>query len=96
MASNKDFTIEELRKMHEDLGKEYETIGQMLKQKEKDEEEKKKAQLMAEKENRKKELDEACKHYSTLFDAYVRDYGSFSSVDDVDSDFFTSIIHRFF
>ena len=82
MANKKDFTIEELKKMYEDATKECETIGEMLKQKEKDEEDKKKAQLTLEKENRKKELNEAREHYNTLLEAYIKDYGTCAYGDD--------------
>lgn len=77
MVSKKDFTIEELKKMHEDAIKECNTIGEMLKQKEKDEEDKKKAQLALEKENRKKELDDATENARKLLQKWIQDYGSY-------------------
>ena len=77
MATKKDFTIEELKKMKEDAAKEYETIGEMLRQKEKEEEERKKTELALNKETRKKELDEAIESTRKLLQAWMQDYGSY-------------------
>ena len=77
MANKKDFTIEELKKMYEDSLKESNTLGEMLKQKEQEEEDRKRAQLALEKENRKKEVDEALEKYSKLVKAYIEDYGTY-------------------
>ena len=82
MASKKDFTLEELRKMYENALKESSSIGEMLKQKEKEEEERKRAQLALEKEARKKEVDEAFENYNKLLKEYVEDYGAYSSKVD--------------
>ena len=77
MASKKDFTIEELKKMKEDAAKEYETIDEMLRQKEKEEEDRKKAELALNKEARKKELDEAIENARKLLQKWMQDYGSY-------------------
>ena len=82
MANKKDFTIEELKKMYEDSLKESNTLGEMLRQKEKDEEDRRKAQLALEKENRKKEVDEAFENYRTLLKAYIKDYGAYAMTTD--------------
>ena len=82
MANKKDFTIEELKKMYEDSLKESNALGEMLRQKEKDEEDRKKAQLALEKENRKKEVDEAFENYTKLLKAYIKDYGSYHTTSD--------------
>lgn len=79
MENKKEFTIEELKKMYEDALKESNTIGEMLRQKEEDEEDRRKAQLALEKENRKKEVDEAFNKYNELVKAYIKDYGSYST-----------------
>lgn len=79
MENNKNFTIEELQKMHEDLLKETNTVGEMLKQKVQDEEDRRKAQFALEKETRKKEVDEALDNYNKLLKAYMEDYGAYSS-----------------
>ena len=97
MASNKDFTIEELKRMHEDLCKEADTIGEMLKQKEQEAEDRKKAELALEQENRKKELNEARDHYDALLKAYLRDYGSYSTTTNINNDIFPNAFwHSFF
>ena len=95
MASKKDFTIEELKKMHEDAVKECEIIDEMLKQKEQEEKERKEAQLALEQENRKTELNEARERYDTLLQAYLKDYGIYSA-GNIDNDFFNSFWRGFF
>lgn len=77
MLSEKDFTVEELKKMHEDLIKESNTIGEMLKQKEQEEEDRKKAELALEKEKRTQEVCDAYKNANKLLKAYIKDYGSY-------------------
>ena len=79
MVNKKEFTIEELKKMYEDSLKESNTLGEMLKQKEQEEEDRRKAQLALEKENRKKELDDAVERVDDLLQAYIKDYGSYSA-----------------
>ena len=82
MASKKDFTIEELKKMYENALKESNSLGEMLKQKEKEEEERRQAQLALEKETRKKEVDEAFEAYNKLLKEYIEDYGTYSMKTD--------------
>ncbi len=84
MTPKKEFTIEELKKMYEDALKESNTLGEMLKQKEKDEEDRKKAQLALEKDNRKKEVDEAFEKYNNLRKAYIKDYGAYTTTISTD------------
>lgn len=43
-----------------------------------EEEERKKAELALEKENRKKEVDDAISHCITLVKAYMKDFGTYS------------------
>ena len=85
MASKKDFTLEELKKMYNDSLKESRTIGEMLRQKENEEEERKQAQLALDKETRKKEVDKAFENYNTLLKAYVEDYGEYAVKSDTSS-----------
>lgn len=96
MASKKDFTVEELKKMHKDLLKETETIGEMLKQKEQEEEEHKKAQLALEKENRKKELDDAVNKARELLQKWIKDYGSYGYSSDNKNSIFDLLWPSFF
>ena len=84
MASKKDFTIEELKKMKEDAAKEYETIDTMLKQKKKEEEEYRRAQLALEKESRKKELDDAINNTHKLLKSWLEDYGTYNGSTNAD------------
>jgi heterodisulfide reductase subunit C len=84
MVDTKDFTVEELKKMHEDLIQESNTIGEMLKKKMQEEEERKEAQLALEKESRKKEVDDAWEKYHKLLKAYIEDYGSYAQTTDTD------------
>lgn len=79
MDKNKEFTIEELKQMYEEATNESKTIGKMLRQKEKEEENRKAAQLALEKETRKNEVDEAFKHYYALKNAFIKDYGYYST-----------------
>ena len=96
MTNKKDFTVEELKKMHTDLLKEANTIGEMLKQKEKEEKEKKKAQLALEKESRKKEVDDAFEQFYKLKKAYIKDYGGWDITRDIDDNIFTNSFFRGF
>lgn len=85
MDNKNDFTIEELKKMHEDLLKETNTIGEMLRQKVQDEEDHKKAQLALEKEERKKELDDAINHAHELLQKWFKDYGSYGYLSNANN-----------
>ena len=55
MEKKKDFTTEELAKQCEEAKKNFETLKKQLEQAQQDEEDRKKAQLALEKENRKKQ-----------------------------------------
>ena len=75
----KDLTIEELEKQYAEITEQYKTIGEQLQQKKQDEEDRRKAQLALEQEKRKKEVDEALDKYYALLDAYIKDYGRYST-----------------
>ena len=77
MTNKKDFTIEELKKMYEDSLKESDTLGEMLRQKEQEEEDRKRAELALQKETRKKEIDEVLEKYNKLVQDYIKDYGTY-------------------
>lgn len=96
MANKKDLTVEELRKMYEDALKESNTLGEMLKQKEKDEADKKKAQLALEKETRRAEVDAAFNAYSELLNKYIEDYGSYITTAKNDEWMFDKFWRSFF
>ena len=79
MASKKELTIEELKVLYENALKESKKLGEMLKKREKDEADRKAAQLALEKEKRGKAIEEAYDSYISLVKAYVKDYGSYKS-----------------
>lgn len=82
MANKKDYTIEELQKLYEDAKKNFETIGEQLTIAKKEEEDRKKAELALKKETRKKEVDDAITNAKNLLEAYIKDYGKYSSEYD--------------
>jgi antirestriction protein len=89
MANKKELTIEELKVLYENTLKESKKIGEMLKRKEEEEEDRKAAQLALEKESRHKEVEEAYNTYSTLLKKYIEDYGSYQTTSRVkDYDWF--------
>lgn len=96
MANKKDLTLEELRKMYEDSLKESNTLGEMLKQKEKEEKDRKRTQLALEKETRKKEVSDAFNNYIKLRDAYVEDYGSYTLTTSGTNDSFLNTLYNTF
>lgn len=78
--TKREMTIEELEKEYAKITEERLNIEKILKQKKQEEEDRKVAQLTLEKERRKKEVDEALDNYRTLANAYIRDYGSYSTI----------------
>lgn len=74
---NKDFTIEELEKQYNVAAEHCKLLGEQLKQKKQDEEDRRKAQLALEKETRKKEVDMAFNNYEKLLKTYINDYGAY-------------------
>lgn len=93
MANKKDLTTEELKKLYEDALEKSNTLGEMLRQKEKEEKEIREAKLALEKESRKEEVDDAFNNYKTLLSAYIKDYGSFT-VTNPNDDFFKSLFDQ--
>ena len=72
-------TIEEMRKQFQEAQDKADELRKNLNKAIQDEEDRKKAQLALEKENRKKEVDEAYKNYQTLLKAYIEDYDTYST-----------------
>jgi hypothetical protein len=89
----RELTIEELEKQLADVNETRKFLSETLAKKKKAEKEKKEAQLALEKENRKKEVDEAYETYRILVNNYVRDYGSYSTVTNGD-DLMTGLFSR--
>ena len=67
---NNELTLEELMA-------EYEMLGEKIKQKKQDDENRKKAELELNKQKRKKEVDEAGELYHKLLRDYIKDYGAY-------------------
>lgn len=84
MASKKDLTIEELARQCEEAKKNFEALDAQFKKAQREEEERKKAQLALEQEARKKEVDDAIENVKDLVAAYVEDYGSYTNKYDLD------------
>ena len=77
--TNKDFSITELEQKCKELGDQYEDMKKILKEKKQEEENKKQEKLRAEKEVRKKELDEAFENWNKLRKEFIKDYGYYST-----------------
>ena len=87
---DKKFNIEELEQQCFEAEKNLKTLHEQLNKAKKEEEEVKQEKLRAEKEIRKKELDEAFEKWERLRKAFIRDYGYYStstseSFKDIDS-----------
>lgn len=79
MADKKVLTVKELTKATEDAKKKFEALNEQLAVAKKEEEDRKKAELALAKEVRKKEVDDAITNAKDLLEAYIKDYGSYSS-----------------
>lgn len=97
-------TLEELKKEYEDVQSTYNTLKETIKKKEAEENERKKAQLTFEKENRREVIEEKQNELIALVHKYIEDYGSYEfyrSFDNkdkftnIDKDIF-SYLHRLF
>lgn len=74
----RELTIEELEEQYKKISEQYNALGNQLKEKKQEAEDRKKAQLAAKKDARYKEIEEASEHLSQLIEDYTKDYGSFS------------------
>ena len=79
--AKRELTLDELKKQLSKIGEEYSNLNEIIKKREVEEEDRKKAKLALEKENRKKEVDDALKIYQDLLNAYLKDYGSYSNIN---------------
>lgn len=75
--TNKEFTLAELEAQMAQMCKEQEALRTIIEAKKRDEEERKKTQLLNEQAARKKALDEAGEHYRKLLTEYIKDYGTY-------------------
>lgn len=71
----KKINTEELKKAYEEAKANFETLGEQLKAAQKEEEDRRKAELALQQETRHKEIEAASKHLNELCRAYVEDYG---------------------
>ena len=81
--ANKEKTLEQLKAEAELAAMAYETAWRAEEQKKKEEEKRKKEELALQKENRKKEVDDAISKAVNLVKGYIEDYGSYSINDDI-------------
>lgn len=80
--ANKEKSIAELEQEFENAREALATARKIEAQKAAEEAERQKAALAAEKEKRYAEVEEARKHYENLFNAYLKDYGSYSTTGE--------------
>ena len=90
MSTKKEYTIEELTQQCEEAKKNFENLNKLIEEKKREEKELREAQLALEKENRKKEVDEAIAKCKELVKAYMHDYGIYSFTSADDDAFFSS------
>lgn len=74
----REMTLEELKEKYKAMTEEYDTLGQQIKQKEKEAEDKRRAELAIEKEARQKEIEDAYDKYRVLVKRFIKDYGALS------------------
>lgn len=84
MAKNEK-TLEQLLDELEQAKKAYDVAKKLAEQKEKEEADRKRVELAAQKETRKKEVDDAIDRVIDLLEAYTKDYGSFPITDHVNA-----------
>lgn len=97
--TKKELTIEELEEQYKKTEEQYKVLGNQLKQKKKEEEDRKQKQLSLEKETRYKEIEEVSEHLNQLIKNYTKDYGSFSfkrSYSKDNADDLSSYLWRWF
>lgn len=82
--SDKKYTIEELTKLREDAKKAFDDLDEQWQKQQKEEEERRVAELYLQKEARQKELEDAFKNYRKLLNEFIQDYGSASIITSSD------------
>lgn len=83
----KTLTSEELMKQYKEAKEKSDILYEQFQKAKQDEEDRRKAQLALEKEERKKAVEDAYDNYVSLLNKYVEDYGSFSITRDHKSAF---------
>lgn len=90
MSTKKEFTIEELEAQYKLAEEKRNALKQQIEEKKREEEELREAQLVKEKETRKKEVDEAITNCKALIKKYMHDYGVYSFTSTNDDEIFSS------
>ena len=94
---DKEMTLKELEMEHAKMLAECEKVRQKIEQKQKEEDDRKKAQLGLEKEKRQKAIEEKEKELISLVRDYIKDYGSYGMKRNEDNDdVFSYLYHLFF
>lgn len=88
--------VENIKQQYEDAKKAFEELGVQLKLAQQEEEEKRQVQLALEKENRRKELDDAIKNAHHLLQEWLKDYGSYGYSNNADKTLFDMLWPSFF
>ena len=83
MAKSEEKTLEQLREEFEQAQKAFNDAKKIFEQKEKEEAERKAAELALAKDERKQEVDDAINRAIELLKAYNKDYGSYSISDHI-------------
>jgi RNA processing factor Prp31 len=96
MEKKNELKVKEIQKQYEDAKKAYEELGVQLRLAKQKEEEERKAQLALEKENRRKELDDAIKNTHHLLQEWLKDYGSYGYSNNADKTLFDMLWPSFF
>lgn len=97
MATKKELTLEELRKACEEAKDNFNILNDQLKAREKEETERKKAELALQQESRMEEIKAAENHLNELYKSYIADYGYLKIEHKADEyDWFPSFWRRNF
>ena len=93
MAKNEEKTLEQLTEELIQAQKAYDAKKEEIIKEEKERAERKQAELALEKDKRRKEIEEAEKHYHNLIKQYIEDYGKYEvSCSYEDDDDFLSFL----
>ena len=80
----------------DELEAKYKELGEVITKKKAEEEKKKKEELAHAKESRRKEIEQKEKELCELKRNYIKDYGSYTAVRNVEDEDFPYLYHLFF
>ena len=80
----------------DELEAKYKELGEVITKKKAEEEKRKKEELAHAKESRRKELEQEEKELCELKRNYIKDYGSYTAVRNVENEDFPYLYHLFF